>query len=72
MALKIKKSTWLPILLLAYLAVMATIGWRQYNPHSLQSNLYYWGIVVVTLVVIALLRVNLLRRERERAEKARK
>ena len=62
---RVKKSTWLPLLLLAYLCVMAAIGWRRYVL-GIYSPLYYWGIIALTLAVIALLHFNLKRRERRK------
>lgn len=58
---KIPRSTWLPCVLLVYLAVMAWIGRGEFLAGH---YLYYFGIIAATLVVIGLLHVFLLRRER--------
>lgn len=59
----LRRSTLLPIILLIYLAVMAYIGRGEFFAGH---YLYYFGIIGATLVVIALLRIFLLRRERLR------
>lgn len=58
---KIPRSTWLPIVLLAYLAVMSYIGRGE-----LQQGhyLYYFGIIGSTLVIITILHFVLKRREK--------
>ena len=63
-----KKSTIVPVLLLIYLAVMATIGWREYAIGK-TSALYYFGIIGATLVCIVLLHFSLKRREKLREER---
>lgn len=56
-----KKSTWLPLVLLVYLAVMAYIGRGEF----LAGNyLYYFGIIGASLLCIILLRYFLRRREK--------
>lgn len=68
--MKIKRSTLIPVILLAYLAVMASIGYKEYAAGRM-SALYYYGVIAVTLAVIVLLHFNLKRRERLRAERLR-
>lgn len=61
-----KRSTVIPLVLLAYLGVMAYIGRGEF----LAGNyLYYFGIIGLTLVTIALLHIFLKRRERLRRER---
>lgn len=60
---RIPKSTFLPLLLLAYLAVMSAIGYGEYSSGR-TSALYYYGIIVITLVVILLLHIFLKKREK--------
>ncbi|ROT07531.1 hypothetical protein EEL49_07205 [Muribaculaceae bacterium Isolate-104 (HZI)] len=58
-----KRSTIIPALLLVYLGVMCYIGRQQfYDGHYL----FYFGIIAATLLVIFLLRLTLLKRERDR------
>lgn len=65
---RIPRSTIVPVLLLVYLGVMAYIGWPEYAAgHT--SALYYYGIIVVTLVCIVLLHFSLKRRDRLRRER---
>lgn len=66
--MKIKRSTIIPIILLAYLAIMSAFGWKQYAA-GMMSATYYFGVIAVTLIVIVLLHFNLKRRERLRAER---
>lgn len=66
--MKVKKSTWLPIVLLVYLAVMSYIGYPDYVSGK-STPLYYFGIIGVTLLVIILLHFSLKRRERLRNER---
>ncbi len=65
---KTKKSTWLPCLLLIYLAVMSVIGWDEYASGK-NSALTYFGSIAITLVVIFLLRLFLLKKERLERER---
>lgn len=58
---KLPRSTWLPMALLAYLAVMSYIGRGELQ----QGNyLYYFGIIGSTIVVITVLHFVLKRREK--------
>lgn len=56
-----KRSTILPLILLAYLAVMSYIGFDEFRQGH---YLYYFSIIGSTLLVIGLLRLTLLKRER--------
>ena len=58
---RLKKSTFLPILLLLYLAAMSYIGFPEYQKGN---YLYYFGIIGATLIVIFLLHLSLKRKER--------
>lgn len=59
--MKAKRSTVLPLILLAYLCVMAYIGRGEF----LNGNyLYYFGIIGLTLCAIVALHFVLKRRER--------
>lgn len=61
-----KRSTSLPLIFLAYLAVMSYVGRDElYKGHYL----YYFGIIGATLLVIVLLHFTLKRRERMRRER---
>lgn len=63
-----KKSTLIPIVLLGYLGVMSYIGYPGYLS-GLHSPLFYFGVIIVTLIVIAFLHLNLKKRERLRRER---
>lgn len=64
--MKVKRSTIVPLVLLAYLGVMSYIG----LPELRQGHyLYYFGIIGVTLLCIVLLHFTLKRRERLRRER---
>lgn len=63
-----KKSTLIPLVLLGYLGVMSYIGYPGYQS-GLHSPLFYFGVIVVTLVIIALLHFNLKKREQLRSER---
>lgn len=60
------KSTVLPLVLLAYLALMSVIGLPELRAGH---YLYYFGIIGATLVCIVLLHLSLKRRERLRRER---
>lgn len=60
---KIRKSTWLPILLLIYLAVMSWIGRGEL---AAGNYCYYFGIVGATLAAIVALHFFLKKREQMR------
>lgn len=57
--MRVRKSTWLPCLLLAYLALMCWIGRGELRQGH---YFYYFGIVAMTLAAIAALRLFLRRR----------
>ncbi len=63
-----KRSTFVPLILTVYLAVMSYIGRGEYQQGH---YLYYFGIIGITLVVIVLLHFNLKKRERLRRERER-
>lgn len=63
---RIPRSTLIPLLLLAYLAVMAYIGRGEFQRGN---YLYYFGIIGATLVCIVLLHFVMKRRERLRRER---
>lgn len=65
---KIPRSTLIPSLLLVYLAVMSYFGYLEYSAGK-TSALYFYGIIVTTLVVIFLLFLSLRRKERLRRER---
>lgn len=65
---KIKRSTLIPAILFVYLMVMASIGYGDYAAGR-TSALMYFGVIVITLVVLVLLHFSLKRRERYRAER---
>ncbi len=60
--MKTKKSTWLPLILLVYLLVMAYIGRQQVVAGK---YLQYFGVLGVSLVVIVLLHFVLKKKERK-------
>ncbi len=64
--MKTKKSTWLPLILLVYLLVMAYIGRQQVVAGK---YLQYFGVLGVSLVVIVLLHFVLKKKERLREER---
>ena len=59
--MKTKKSTWLPLLLLVYLMVMAYVGRGQV---AAGKYLQYFGVMGVSLLVIVLLHFTLKHKER--------
>ena len=64
--LKMKKSTYIPLLLLIYLAVMSYIGRGEFYAGN---YLYYFGIIGATLVCIVLLHFFMKKRDRLRKER---
>lgn len=62
---RIPKSTFLPLILLAYLGVMSYIGYQGYRAGRMSAT-YYFGIIAITLVVITLLHIFLKKREKYR------
>lgn len=65
--MKIKRSTAIPLILIAYLAVMAYIGYDEYAAGK-TSPLMYFGVIAATLVIITLLHFNLKYREARRKQ----
>lgn len=61
----------IPALLLAYLAVMAVLGWPDYRAGGISAT-HYFGGIAITLACIGLLRLNLLRARRRREERRNK
>ncbi len=66
--MKVKRSTLIPALLLVYLAITSVFGWEKYSSGAMTATEYF-GIIALTLAVIAGLHFNLRRRERLRAER---
>ncbi len=64
--MKTKKSTWLPLILLVYLLVMAYIGRQQLVAGK---YLQYFGVLGVSLIVIVLLHFVLKKKERMQEER---
>lgn len=61
--MKIKRSTWIPAVLFAYLCLMAWIG----RGELLAGHYaYYFGLVVLTCACIVALHFHLRRREKRR------
>lgn len=61
-----KKSTYIPLLLLAYLGVMSYIGRGKF----LAGNyLYYFGIIGITLLCIILLHFFMKKRDKLRRQR---
>lgn len=56
----LRRSTWLPAVLLVYLAVMSWIGRGELADGN---YIYYFGIIFISLAVIGLLHVFLKKRE---------
>lgn len=65
LTMKIKRSNLIPAVLLVYLGVMSYIGYPEFQQGH---YLYYFGVIGVTLFIIAILRVFLKKRERYHAE----
>lgn len=61
-----KRSVWIPLVLLVYLGVMSYIGSGEFFAGH---YFYYFGIIGVTLLCIVLLHFTLRRRERLRRER---
>lgn len=60
--MKLRRSTLIPTILLLYLGVMSYIGYPEYQ----QGNyFYYFGVIGVTLAIIAVLHLFLKKRERQ-------
>lgn len=61
-----RRSTFITVILVAYLAVMAYIGRGEL---AVGRYLYYFGIIAVTLACITLLNIVMRRRENARRRK---
>ena len=62
------KAVIIPLALLVYLGIMCYIGYDGYASGEF-SDLYYFGVIAVSLIVIILLHFSLKRRERLRKER---
>ena len=58
---RIKKSTLIPLALLAYLAFMAVVGFSYFQSGE---YLFYFGVLGITLFIIVLLHFTLKKREK--------
>lgn len=65
--MKLRRSTLIPSILLIYLGVMSYIGYPEFQQGH---YLYYFGVIGVTLVIIAILHLFLKKQERQREQKA--
>lgn len=61
--MKLRRSIFIPLILLVYLAVMSYIGFPEYRQGH---YFYYFGVIGLTLIIIALLHLFLKKRERQR------
>lgn len=59
--MKLHRSTLIPIILLVYLAIMSYIGYPEFQQGH---YLYYFGVIGMTLIIIAALHFFLKKRER--------
>lgn len=66
--MKLTRSTYIPLILALYLAVMAYIGYDAYLDGR-TSALQYFGVIALTLVIIIVLHFTLKRRDRLRRER---
>lgn len=67
--MKLRLSTIIPLVLLAYLGVMSYIG----LPEFYNGNyLYYFGVIGLTLIIIFILHIYLKNREKAREENRRR
>lgn len=66
--MKIKKSTYIPAILLIYLAVMSVIGYKGLSTGQ-TSPLQYYCTIAATLAIIVLLHFFIKKRERLRRER---
>ena len=64
--MKLRRSTFIQLILLVYLAVMSCIGFPEFQQGH---YLYYFGVIGLTLVIIALLHFFLKKRERQQNNK---
>lgn len=61
--MKLKRSTVIPSLLLMYLCIMATLGYRDFAAGK-TSPREYFGIIGITLLVIVVLHFNIKYRDK--------
>lgn len=66
--MKPQRSTLIPAILLVYLGIMSYIGYPEFQQGH---YLYYFGVIGVTLILIAILHIFLKKRERQRQHKTR-
>ena len=66
--MRIKRSTLIPLVLAVYLAVMASIGYKEYAAGQM-SALYYYGVIAVTVIILVMLHFNLKHREKLKKER---
>ena len=66
--MKIPRSTSVPVVLLAYLAVMSVIGYKGLR-NGQNTPAYYYGTILVTLAVIVALHFFIKKREQYSKER---
>lgn len=66
--MKIKRSTFIPLILALYLIAIAYIGFPAYASGQ-TSAFQYFGTIALTIVILIVLHFNLKRRERIRHER---
>lgn len=66
--MKASRSTIIPLILAVYLAAMAYIGYPDYAAGR-TSALSYFGVIVITLIILVLLHFLLKKREQLRNER---
>lgn len=66
--MKLSRATLIPGVLLAYLAVMACMGWGEYAAGRTSATMYF-GVIAVTLCIIVALHFTIKKRERLRRER---
>ncbi len=66
--MKLSRAILIPGVLLVYLAAMSAVGWNNLKAGHL-TPMEYYGVIVLTLVIIVLLHFAIKRRERLRARR---
>lgn len=66
--MKLRRSTVIPSILLIYLGVMSYIGYPEFQQGH---YFYYFGVIGVTLLLIAILHIFMKKRERLRGNNSR-
>lgn len=66
--MKISRAILIPGVLLVYLVVMATMGWKHYAAGAM-SWMEYYGVIALTLGIIVVLHFTIKRRDRLRRER---